>query len=66
MPFLTQRIDAYIAETKKANPEAWVPNLKGFIVGSGVTDFKYDGLPAFVSMAYYHGLIDDELYDFIS
>lgn len=38
--------------------------LKGQIIGNGFTDWKYDGFPAFFNMAYYHGLIDDELFDF--
>lgn len=32
------------------------------MVGNGVTDYKYDGLPASFEMAYYFGLIDDALY----
>jgi hypothetical protein len=57
-------LDMWIEETKKTNVDAWVPNLKGQIIGNGLTDWKYDGLPAFFEMSYYHGLIDDELYDF--
>jgi len=34
------------------------------IIGNGITNWKYDGLPAYFEMAFYHGLIDDELYDF--
>ena len=66
IPQLMLRLDAFIQQTKKDNPQAWVPNLKGMIVGNGVTDYKYDGKPAFVPMAFYHGLIDDELYEFLS
>jgi hypothetical protein len=32
-------------------------------VGNGVTNWKYDGTPAYFHMAYYHGLIDDVLYN---
>lgn len=35
------------------------------MVGNGVTDWKYDTAPAFVQMSYWHGLIDDDLYDAI-
>jgi len=63
VPWLARGLDAYI---KQAAQGVWVPKLKGIVVGNGFTDFKYDGLPAFVTMAHYHGLIDDELYDFIS
>jgi len=40
-----------------------VPNLKGQIIANGLTDWKYDGFPSFFTMAFYHGLIDDELYE---
>jgi carboxypeptidase C (cathepsin A) len=64
VPYLMNELDMWISETKTANPDAWVPNIKGQIIGNGFTDWKYDGLPAYFEMAYYHGLIDDELYDF--
>lgn len=32
-------------------------NLKGFIVGNGATDWKYDGIPALFQMAYDHYII---------
>lgn len=41
------------------------PNFKGFAVGNGVTDWKYDTFPAFIEMAYWHGLYDDDLYNSI-
>lgn len=28
-----------------------------------MTDWKYDGFPAYFKMGFYHGLIDDELYE---
>jgi Serine carboxypeptidase len=65
VPQLVLKLDAWIAETKAKTPEAWVPALKGFLVGNGYTNYKYDGVPAFAPMAYYHGLIDDELYDYL-
>lgn len=38
------------------------PNLKGFLVGNGCTDYTYDDTPAFVEMGYWHGLYSDSLY----
>lgn len=35
------------------------------MLGNAFIDFKYDGKAAFVPMAFYHGLIDDELHDFM-
>jgi serine carboxypeptidase-like clade 1 len=61
VPKLAQKIDWYIGNLTDSS--AYKPNLKGFIVGNGVTNWKYDGKPAFVEMSYWHGLIDDELYD---
>jgi len=33
-------------------------NLMGFIVGNGVTNWKYDTDPAFIKMGFWHGLYD--------
>jgi hypothetical protein len=38
-------------------------NLKGFIVGNGITDWKYDTAAAYVEMGYWHGLYDLDMYD---
>ena len=39
------------------------PNLKGFLVGNGVTNWAYDTTNAFIEMAYWHGLYDTETYE---
>lgn len=57
------RLDKFINDTKAANPNAWVPNLKGMMVGNGVTNWKYDCTPAYFHMSYYHGLISDDLFN---
>ena len=36
------------------------------MVGNGVTNWKYDCTPAYLHMAYYHGLLDDVLKDKIA
>ena len=36
-------------------------NLKGFAVGNGVTNWDYDCTPAYIDMAFYHGLYSVEL-----
>ena len=38
-------------------------NLKGMMVGNGVTNWTYDALPATVDMAYWHSLISQETHD---
>lgn len=50
-------------EANLDNPDAFLPNLKGMMVGNGVTNWKYDGSPAAFEMSYWHSLIDKELYD---
>jgi carboxypeptidase C (cathepsin A) len=47
------------------DPTAFKPNLKGFMVGNGVTNFKYDCEPAYLEMAYYHSLYPGETWDTI-
>ena len=39
------------------------PNLKGFAVGNGVTNWTYDTTAAYVEMAYWHSLVDTGLHD---
>lgn len=46
VPYLTKRIDDYI--TNNTGKEGvYLPNLKGFAVGNGVTNWEYDGTPAY-------------------
>ena len=59
VPKLVEQLDLYI---QSAQPGDYVPNLKGFMVGNGVTDWKYDTMPAEFEMSYWYGLIDDDLY----
>lgn len=61
VPKLAKKIDDYMKENEGKG--VFIPNLKGILVGNGVTDWKYDGVPAYFEMSYWHGLIDDELYE---
>lgn len=38
-------------------------NLKGMMVGNGVTNWLYDTYPAYVKMSYWHSLFDGKDYD---
>ena len=58
VPKLAKKIDDYI----NSKPAGYVPNLKGFLVGNPVTDYSVDGKPMQFEMAYWYGLIDDQLY----
>jgi len=60
VPQLALRIDRYITNAK---PTDWKPNFRGFMVGNGVTNWKYDCDPAYFHMGYYHGLISDSVFD---
>lgn len=62
VPQVMLRLDAYINATKLAGT-GYIPNLKGFMVGNGVTNWKFDCTPAYFHMSYYHGLISDDLYN---
>ena len=42
------------------------PNLKGFMVGNGVTNWTYDTNTAYINMAYWHSLMNTELHDKIT
>ena len=55
VPFTSQAMMKY--NEKHAN----FFNLKGFIVGNGVTNWDYDTTPAFVKMGFWHGLYDYDL-----
>lgn len=62
VPYLSYYIDQH--NTANAdNADVLKPNLKGFAVGNGVTNYKYDCTPAYVEMGYWHSLYSDELRD---
>jgi len=62
VPYLSYYIDQH--NTANAdNVDVLKPNLKGFAVGNGVTNYKYDCTPAYVEMGYWHSLYSDELRD---
>jgi carboxypeptidase C (cathepsin A) len=60
IPQLVKRIDTY--NTQHAGDANYKPNLKGFMVGNGITHWKYDADPAFIEQAYWYGIVDDSTY----
>ncbi|CDW88011.1 serine carboxypeptidase-like protein [Stylonychia lemnae] len=62
VPKLAERIDAYLTDNENRT-DVYKPNFKGFMVGNGVTDWRYDTVPAFIEMSVWHGLIKRDLYD---
>jgi serine carboxypeptidase-like clade 2 len=62
VPYLTYFIDQH--NTQYASDDTvFKPNLKGFMVGNGVTNWDYDTTNAYVDMAFWHSLYEQELYD---
>jgi len=43
--------------------DVFMPNLKGMMVGNGVTNWKYDTIPAYLEMGYWHSLYDTTTYE---
>jgi len=61
VPYLSYQIDAYNT-ANAADDSVFKPNLKGFMVGNGVTTWNYDTNNAYVEMAFFHSLYDTTLY----
>jgi hypothetical protein len=57
MPSLLWRIDDY---NKGADTKI---NVKGMMIGNGVTNWTYDTLPASIGFSYWHALTDDVFND---
>ena len=59
VPYLAHYIVKHNEENAN-DKDAFKPNLKGFAVGNGVTNWKYDTTAAFVDMSYWHSLMSEE------
>jgi len=59
IPYLMHALDQYI---ESAPAGTFRPNLKGMMIGNGLTSYKWDCIPAFLDMAVYHNLLDEELH----
>ena len=62
VPFTTNAIHHHNAVHSR-DPTIFKPNLKGFMVGNGCTNWKYDTEPAYYEMAYYHSLYPGEVWE---
>mmetsp|Transcript_63889 Transcript_63889/g.88218 ORF Transcript_63889/g.88218 Transcript_63889/m.88218 type:complete len:384 (-) Transcript_63889:87-1238(-) len=62
VPYVSYEIDQY-NEANADNADVFKPNLQGFMVGNGVTNWHYDTSAAYIEMAYWHSLYDTELYN---
>ena len=56
----------YIVQHNEANADnddVFKPNIKGFAVGNGVTNWQYDTNAAYLDMAYWHSMMSQEMRD---
>jgi carboxypeptidase C (cathepsin A) len=61
-PYLAYYINEH-NETYADDDTVFKPALKGFAVGNGVTNWKYDTTAAYIDMAYWHSLMDETLHE---
>lgn len=60
VPYLSKRIYDYNV-ANAADPNVFKPNLIGFAVGNGVTNWNYDCTPAQVDLYYWHSIMSDDM-----
>ena len=60
VPYLAYYVNKH---NEEAADDAFKPNLKGFAVGNGVTNWTYDTTAAFVDMSYWHSLMDEAMHE---
>ena len=65
VPELAKKVEEWNANCTVSKDCAVEPNLKGFIVGNGYTDPKYDRIDNAMDMAYWFGLIDSKLFELL-
>ncbi len=58
IPWLAKRV----LDFNKNNPDDAI-NLKGMAIGNGCTDWRFDTVPGFLEMSFYHGLVGWALKD---
>jgi len=62
VPRLVQQLDWLIGNCTANKSCSWVPNLTGFIVGNGVTDYRYDNGLALLEMVFWYGFVSTDDY----
>jgi carboxypeptidase C (cathepsin A) len=60
VPYLAREIYNY-NQANLSDSSVFKPNLIGFAVGNGVTNWTYDTTPSYVEMGYWHSLYSDTL-----
>ena len=62
VPRLVERIDWYIGNCTQNQSCAFIPKLKGFMVGNGCTDYKFDNGNQMFDMSFWYGILPSEVY----
>jgi hypothetical protein len=62
VPYLVNQINQWNVANVD-DPDVFKPNLKGMMVGNGVTNWKYDTYPAFIELANAHSMMNPADYD---
>jgi carboxypeptidase C (cathepsin A) len=62
VPYLTYNLYEY-GQEHKDDDDVFKPNIKGFAVGNGVTNWEYDTQAAYIDMSYWHSLISEEMHE---
>ena len=60
VPYLAHYI---VKHNEEKGRDAFKPNLKGFAVGNGVTNWKLDCTPAQLDMSYWHSLMSEDMHE---
>ena len=61
MPNLLKVIDTY--NKAENTTESEKINVKGMMVGNGVTNWTYDTMPATTDMGYWHSIMSQDMHD---
>ena len=61
VPYLANGLHNWNARHQR-DPSVFKPNLKGFIIGNGCTNWLYDTAPAQVDTYYWHSIVGQEWY----
>lgn len=61
MPYLLREIDTF--NNRPTTAETDKINLKGMMVGNGVTNWVYDTMPATLDFSYWRSIMSQDLFD---
>lgn len=62
VPYLVNAIHHH-NQVNIRNPDVFRPNLRGMMVGNGVTNWHYDCDPSYIDLLYGHSILPEKLYN---